>query len=84
MTQRRLPKTAGPMLTCIVSLTGLFPAIFNLASNAVVSSNATCGDPRPEVYCKLVEHVPGQRLQNPHCARCHAHSLLPRGTCLPA
>ncbi|XP_078100457.1 laminin subunit alpha-1 [Sander vitreus] len=55
---------------------GLFPAILNLASNAVISSNATCGDPEPEVYCKLVEHVPGRRIKNPHCPKCDAYSLL--------
>ncbi|XP_061568927.1 laminin subunit alpha-1 [Cololabis saira] len=55
---------------------GLFPAIFNLASNADISSNATCGDPEPEVYCKLVEHVPGRRIKNPHCPKCDANSVL--------
>ncbi|XP_029979690.1 laminin subunit alpha-1 [Sphaeramia orbicularis] len=55
---------------------GLFPAILNLASNAVISSNATCGDPQPEVYCKLVEHVPGRRIKNPHCPKCDANSVL--------
>ncbi|XP_014912106.1 laminin subunit alpha-1 isoform X1 [Poecilia latipinna] len=55
---------------------GLFPAIFNLANNAEISSNATCGDPEPEVYCKLVEHVPGRRIKNPHCPRCDANSVL--------
>uniref|UniRef100_H3D7M5 Laminin, alpha 1 n=1 Tax=Tetraodon nigroviridis TaxID=99883 RepID=H3D7M5_TETNG len=55
---------------------GLFPAILNLASNAVIDSNATCGDPGPEVYCKLVEHVPGRPVKNPHCARCDANSVL--------
>ncbi|XP_051240878.1 laminin subunit alpha-1 isoform X1 [Dicentrarchus labrax] len=55
---------------------GLFPAILNLASNAVISSNATCGDPEPEVYCKLVEHVPGRRIKNPHCPKCDANSIL--------
>ncbi|KAM6908341.1 laminin subunit alpha-1 [Lycodopsis pacificus] len=55
---------------------GLFPAILNLASNAVISSNATCGDPGPEVYCKLVEHVPGRQIKNPHCLRCDANSVL--------
>ncbi|XP_029698573.1 laminin subunit alpha-1 isoform X2 [Takifugu rubripes] len=59
-------------------LRGLFPAILNLATNAVVDSNATCGDPDPEVYCKLVEHVPGRPVKNPHCARCDAASLLLR------
>ncbi|XP_072235081.1 laminin subunit alpha-1 [Leuresthes tenuis] len=55
---------------------GLFPAIFNLASNAEIGSNATCGDPEPEVYCKLVEHVPGRRIKNPHCPKCDAKSVL--------
>uniref|UniRef100_A0A3B4U3K0 Laminin, alpha 1 n=1 Tax=Seriola dumerili TaxID=41447 RepID=A0A3B4U3K0_SERDU len=55
---------------------GLFPAILNLASNAVISSNATCGEPEPEVYCKLVEHVPGRRIKNPHCPKCDANSIL--------
>ncbi|KAM9337101.1 laminin subunit alpha-1 [Symphorus nematophorus] len=55
---------------------GLFPAILNLASNALISSNATCGEPEPEVYCKLVEHVPGRRIKNPHCPKCDANSVL--------
>ncbi|KAG7222970.1 hypothetical protein INR49_029192 [Caranx melampygus] len=58
---------------------GLFPAILNLASNAVISSNATCGEPEPEVYCKLVEHVPGRRIKNPHCPKCDANSILSKG-----
>ncbi|XP_055022543.1 laminin subunit alpha-1 [Boleophthalmus pectinirostris] len=53
---------------------GLFPAILNLASNAEISANATCGDSEPEVYCKLVEHVPGRRIKNPHCPRCDSRS----------
>lgn len=32
--------------------------VFNLAANAKIDANATCGDSRPETYCKLVEHVP--------------------------
>uniref|UniRef100_A0AAV2LC06 Laminin subunit alpha-1 n=1 Tax=Knipowitschia caucasica TaxID=637954 RepID=A0AAV2LC06_KNICA len=55
---------------------GLFPAILNLASNADISTNATCGDPHPEMYCKLVEHVlAGRRTKNPHCPRCDSRSL---------
>ncbi|XP_063063630.1 laminin subunit alpha-1 [Engraulis encrasicolus] len=53
---------------------GLFPAILNLASNAEIDANATCGDPHPEMYCKLVEHVPGQRIRNAQCRRCDARS----------
>ncbi len=36
---------------------GLFPNIFNLATNAIIKANATCGQEGPESYCKLVEHV---------------------------
>ncbi|XP_072306440.1 laminin subunit alpha-1 [Eucyclogobius newberryi] len=53
---------------------GLFPAILNLASKAEIHANATCGNPQPEVYCKLVEHVPGKRIKNPHCPRCDSRS----------
>uniref|UniRef100_A0A8P4KAE0 Laminin, alpha 1 n=1 Tax=Dicentrarchus labrax TaxID=13489 RepID=A0A8P4KAE0_DICLA len=63
-------------LTILKQTESLFPAILNLASNAVISSNATCGDPEPEVYCKLVEHVPGRRIKNPHCPKCDANSIL--------
>ncbi|XP_067342410.1 laminin subunit alpha-1 isoform X1 [Channa argus] len=62
--------------TAAAQLRGLFPAMLNLASNAEISSNATCGDPEPEVYCKLVEHVPGRRIKNPHCPKCDANSVL--------
>ncbi|XP_077592476.1 laminin subunit alpha-1 [Stigmatopora nigra] len=55
---------------------GLFPAILNLASKADISSNATCGEPEGEVYCKLVEHVPGRPIKNPHCPKCDANSIL--------
>ncbi|XP_067290870.1 laminin subunit alpha-1 [Pseudorasbora parva] len=57
---------------------GLFPAILNLASNAEISTNATCGDPAPEMYCKLVEHVPGRRIRNPQCRLCDANSQNPK------
>uniref|UniRef100_A0A3Q2YRN2 Laminin N-terminal domain-containing protein n=1 Tax=Hippocampus comes TaxID=109280 RepID=A0A3Q2YRN2_HIPCM len=56
---------------------GLFPAILNLASNAEITSNATCGDPQAEVYCKLVEHVPGRLIKNPHCPKCDGNSRHP-------
>lgn len=58
---------------------GLFPAILNLASNADITTNATCGDPVPEMYCKLVEHVPGRRIRNPQCRTCDANSTNPKG-----
>ncbi|EYC00933.1 hypothetical protein Y032_0112g342 [Ancylostoma ceylanicum] len=36
---------------------GLFPSIFNLATNSLINATATCGSSRREEYCKLVEHV---------------------------
>ncbi|XP_070556677.1 laminin subunit alpha-2-like [Ptychodera flava] len=57
---------------------GLFPVIFNLANNARITSNATCGENGPERYCKLVEHVPGEPAPNPQCRVCDANSFDPR------
>ncbi|XP_055037654.2 laminin subunit alpha-1 [Misgurnus anguillicaudatus] len=57
---------------------GLFPAILNLASNAEITTNATCGEPVPEMYCQLVEHVPGRRIRNPQCRICDANSQNPK------
>ncbi|XP_078253630.1 laminin subunit alpha-1 isoform X4 [Rhinoraja longicauda] len=57
---------------------GLFPAILNLASNAVISTNATCGENGPEMYCKLVEHVPGRPIRNPQCRICDLNSANPK------
>ncbi|XP_042164797.1 laminin subunit alpha-1 isoform X1 [Oncorhynchus tshawytscha] len=57
---------------------GLFPAILNLASNAEITTNATCGEPEPEMYCKLVEHVPGRRIRNSQCRTCNAQSQNPK------
>ncbi|GAA6066928.1 laminin subunit alpha-2-like, partial, partial [Tachysurus ichikawai] len=53
---------------------GLFPAVLNLASMAKISANATCGENRPEMFCKLVEHVPGQPVRNPQCRVCNLRS----------
>ncbi|XP_037662104.1 laminin subunit alpha-1 isoform X2 [Choloepus didactylus] len=53
---------------------GLFPAILNLASNAHISANATCGEQGPEMFCKLVEHVPGQPVRNAQCRICDSSS----------
>ncbi|KRZ89656.1 Laminin subunit alpha-2 [Trichinella sp. T8] len=46
---------------------GLFPNIFNLATNAIITANATCGESGPENYCKLVEHV---FMRSPQCDVC--------------
>ncbi|XP_062043247.1 laminin subunit alpha-2 [Lepus europaeus] len=56
---------------------GLFPAVLNLASNALITTNATCGEKGPEMYCKLVEHVPGQPVRNPQCRICNQNSTNP-------
>ncbi|KAM4771006.1 laminin subunit alpha-2 [Rhinophrynus dorsalis] len=50
---------------------GLFPAVLNLASNAIIKVNATCGEKEPERFCKLVEHAPGQPVTNPQCSICY-------------
>ncbi|XP_021120891.1 laminin subunit alpha-1 isoform X2 [Heterocephalus glaber] len=57
---------------------GLFPAILNLATNAEISANATCGEKGPEMSCKLVEHVPGRRVRNAQCRLCDANSASPK------
>nr|XP_036864248.1 laminin subunit alpha-1 isoform X1 [Manis javanica] len=57
---------------------GLFPAILNLASNAHISTNATCGEKGPEMYCKLVEHVPGRPVRNAQCRICDGNSAHPK------
>lgn len=53
---------------------GLFPAVLNLASMADITTNATCGSLGPEMFCKLVEHVPGQPVRNPQCRICNQRS----------
>ncbi|XP_073788195.1 laminin subunit alpha-2 isoform X3 [Danio rerio] len=53
---------------------GLFPAVLNLASMAEIKTNATCGETGPEMYCKLVEHVPGRPVKNPQCRTCDLNS----------
>ncbi|KAM9633189.1 laminin subunit alpha-1 [Trichechus inunguis] len=57
---------------------GLFPAILNLASNAHISTNATCGEKGPEMFCKLVEHVPSRPVRNPQCRICDGNSANPK------
>uniref|UniRef100_A0A8C0ERI5 Laminin subunit alpha-1 n=1 Tax=Bubo bubo TaxID=30461 RepID=A0A8C0ERI5_BUBBB len=65
-------------LGCLEGQGGLFPAILNLASNAHISTNATCGEKGPEMFCKLVEHVPGRPLRNAQCRVCDHHSANPK------
>uniref|UniRef100_U3ISC0 Laminin subunit alpha-1 n=1 Tax=Anas platyrhynchos platyrhynchos TaxID=8840 RepID=U3ISC0_ANAPP len=42
------------------------------------STNATCGEKGPEMFCKLVEHVPGRPLRNAQCRVCDRHSANPK------
>ncbi|XP_056437918.1 laminin subunit alpha-2 [Gadus chalcogrammus] len=57
---------------------GLFPAVLNLATMADIHANATCGSQGPEMFCKLVEHVPGQPARNrPQCRVCNQKSIKP-------
>ncbi|XP_069463573.1 laminin subunit alpha-2 isoform X3 [Ambystoma mexicanum] len=56
---------------------GLFPAVLNLATNALITSNATCGENGPQMYCKLVEHVPGKPIRNTQCRVCDQGSANP-------
>ncbi|DAA15893.1 TPA: laminin, alpha 1-like [Bos taurus] len=62
----------------LAAVNGLFPAILNLASNAHISTNATCGEKGPETYCKLVEHVPGRAMRNAQCRVCDGSSANPK------
>ncbi|KAI8787320.1 laminin subunit alpha-1 [Biomphalaria glabrata] len=55
-------------------MNGLFPVVFNLASKADISVNATCGETKPEVFCKLVEHVKVFPAENRHCDICDGSS----------
>ncbi|XP_075893685.1 laminin subunit alpha-2 isoform X3 [Nelusetta ayraudi] len=62
---------------CGAQQRGLFPAVLNLASMADITANATCGSHGPEMFCKLVEHVPGQPVRNPQCRTCNQRSAKP-------
>ncbi|XP_076612601.1 laminin subunit alpha-2 [Chaetodon auriga] len=44
---------------------------------ADITANATCGSSGPEMFCKLVEHVPGQPVRNPQCRICNQRSPKP-------
>uniref|UniRef100_A0A8C0ES47 Laminin subunit alpha-1 n=1 Tax=Bubo bubo TaxID=30461 RepID=A0A8C0ES47_BUBBB len=74
-----LASGSGPVvLPALINSQCLFPAILNLASNAHISTNATCGEKGPEMFCKLVEHVPGRPLRNAQCRVCDHHSANPK------
>lgn len=64
----------------LIWFAGLFPAVLNLATNALITTNATCGEKGREMYCKLVEHVPGQPARNPQCRICDQRSRVPHRT----
>ncbi|KAM4522102.1 laminin subunit alpha-2 isoform 2-T2 [Odontesthes bonariensis] len=77
--KRLLPVLIAALLwqCCHAQQRGLFPAVLNLATMADISTNATCGKTGPEMFCKLVEHVPGQPVRNPQCRTCNQRSLNP-------
>ncbi|XP_056150110.1 laminin subunit alpha-2 [Lampris incognitus] len=78
MKQLRLALLAALLWQCCrAQQRGLFPAVLNLASMADISANATCGSVNPEMFCKLVEHVPGQPFRNPQCRVCNQKSAKP-------
>uniref|UniRef100_A0A671XJM5 Basement membrane-specific heparan sulfate proteoglycan core protein n=1 Tax=Sparus aurata TaxID=8175 RepID=A0A671XJM5_SPAAU len=52
-------------------------SVLNLASMADITANATCGSLGPEMFCKLVEHVPGQPVRNAQCRICNQKSTKP-------
>nr|XP_004550571.2 laminin subunit alpha-2 isoform X4 [Maylandia zebra] len=62
---------------CQAQQRGLFPAVLNLATMANITTNATCGSTGPEMFCKLVEHVPGQPVRNAQCRICNQRSANP-------
>ena len=47
----------------------------NLASRAVITTNATCGERGPERFCKLVEHVKRRPNDTIQCGICDARSV---------
>ncbi|CAL2029211.1 unnamed protein product [Caenorhabditis brenneri] len=60
---------------------GLFPNIFNLATNSLIMSTSTCGQYSTETYCKLVEHVLLRKTTNtisPQCDICDANNVHKR------
>lgn len=52
---------------------GLFPQLFNVATRASISVNATCGQSGREEYCKLVDAYPHKKWAT-QCGICNAHS----------
>ena len=57
-----------------ISDEGLFPLVFNLASRATITTNATCGERGPETFCRLVEHVRRKPKQDIQCGICDSRS----------
>lgn len=61
------------MMIFLFYFSGVFPDIFNLASEADILVNATCGEYGPETFCKLVEHVRRDPMNYLQCGVCNAN-----------
>ena len=60
---------------CLIADEGLFPHVFNLASRATITTNATCGERGPETFCRLVEHVRRKpKKDSIQCGTCDSRS----------
>ena len=62
---------------CVFPEAGSFPVVFNLATGADISTNATCGEVFAESYCKLVNHVKRRPTERIQCGVCDPNSLDP-------
>nr|XP_039257196.1 laminin subunit alpha-1-like isoform X3 [Styela clava] len=65
-----------PMFPNAGSNEGLYPSMVNLAAQARIVANATCGENGPEQFCKLVEHVhriSRRRRKRSQCDICSSH-----------
>ena len=62
------------VISFLIADEGLFPLVFNLATRATITTNATCGERGPETFCRLVEHVRRKPKQDIQCGICDIRS----------
>lgn len=58
------------------NLGGLWPTEYNVAVDAVVTTNATCGEIGPEEYCRITDAHP-QKMKPTFCSWCDANASDP-------